>query len=793
VVSTESFTISPSYQFVVPPFAHIVALASPMAFNATNVSALTQGLSEEDNWRDFEDLVDWNGDLHDTFFQSDPEQLHDPLVVTSTIHGSTSDYATSASQLGFEGPSSSGQGHSWLSASPSYTTTATSPLICREESGHNGPFSQSSFGPTSFDVCGDHVSHLSACSIPPFPDTQHFGSSNSYQTASAPIFNPHLATSPFAFNGLDVSASQAFMDVDTCVQPASELYQELNQGGAMPIPIPRGGNQSSSNLLSAHSWEEDLPSRHVRTKAISIPQPDHTQSAVQRQRARRVSTRNSASPETKRLPRSAPLMRSMSNSSKNDPSRSRNRLSSASPTPSHFSWVSYQPNAQTNRLVPSSTDWSRGKRPKGRTGALTAEQRSHAALMRRVVSCSNCKRRKEKCDAGVPCKSCLDHYGGNLVNHPCRDFLLSDLSGAFLPERLGWHPTARAIESFLPSNSYSISVSAYLIPLYFGFGPALHLSVNPMHVKDTLCHEHIIYAWPPSTSSKEVHTHAVLPAVLTPEANSTLYNTLDEHLSLLVRQHFRAFPLYCSPLSILRDIYVLYRTLPTAAPSSHLLEQALKLLALVHIGGDITLPSPNSDTHIEQLIHETMSFSGSTTPTPCFIRAQFGSVMPALALSLMKEVLSTLELLFLKRESCTWPVSLATLVVVLMIVESIQYHAAKLPYHHFYDGTGSQENDNKIDDEGVKSLLAFYSTCFAGSHTSLNANWQIETTVASQPTDTNFSATSPEDRFMRSVQEAINEACSENYLESKATAERVDDDMGFFFDRLAARLLLLKP
>jgi hypothetical protein len=405
--------------------------------------------------------------------------------------------------------------------------------------------------------------------------------------------------------------------------------------------------------------------------------------------------------------------------------------------------------------------------------------------MRRFVSCSNCKRRKEKCDTGIPCKSCLDHYKGDLINHPCRDRLLSDLSSTFLSERLGWHPTVRAVDSFLPSNSYHVSGFTYLIPLHFGFGPALHLPVNSIETTEVPCHEHVIYAWPPSMLSKEVHTNAVLPAVLTPEATANLRGTLDDHLSLLVQQYFRSFPLYCSPLYILRDVYVFYRTLPTDTSYSRLLQQALKLLVLVHIGGDITLPPPSSDHALEQLVNNTMPLSESTTPTPCFIRSQFGSVMPSLALSLMKEVLSSLEMLLLKRDCHEWPIGIATLIVVLMTVESIQYHAAKIPYHNSYDSRvphSKQENDNKIDEEGVKSLLNFYSACFPACHARLSADWQGE----------GAPGTTPEDKFVQSVREAIRRATTDGYLASKATAERIGDDMEFYFDRLAARLLVLK-
>tara|TARA_R110002003_G_scaffold97_18_gene7894 strand:- start:11492 stop:12346 length:855 start_codon:yes stop_codon:yes gene_type:complete len=284
-----------------------------------------------------------------------------------------------------------------------------------------------------------------------------------------------------------------------------------------------------------------------------------------------------------------------------------------------------------------------------------------------------------------------------------------------------------------------------------------------------------------------MHTHAVLPAVLTKDAMSNLMHTLDRHLALLVTNHFRHFPLFTSPLRILRDVYVFFRSLPSSPPS-RTLHQALKLLVLVHIGGDITLPSPSDDLVLSQLVQSTMSMSNDLTPTPCFIRSQFGKVMPGLALSLMKEVLSSLEQLLLNRECEDWPTTLAILITVLMTVESIQYHAAKLPYHHSYDAPRSShsEDNHHLDEDGVKTLLAFYGACFSGCHARLRPDWEGEATLSRR-------ASSPDDVFIESVREAIRKATSVGYLSRKVTEKRQGDDMGYFFDRLVARLLLLKP
>ncbi|KAF2112457.1 hypothetical protein BDV96DRAFT_580767 [Lophiotrema nucula] len=431
--------------------------------------------------------------------------------------------------------------------------------------------------------------------------------------------------------------------------------------------------------------------------------------------------------------------------------------------------------------------------------------------MRVIGACSNCKKRKERCDPGIPCKSCLEHYKGDLVQNPCRDRLLSDLSDAFLSDRLGWHPTARPLESFFSASQPEFYThSSYMIPLKLGFGSSLYLPVHALQVDDTdtLLHDHVVYAWPPTSSTGEQHTHAVLPAILTPEAEASLHDTLHGHLSLLVTHHFRSFPLYCSQLRILREVYIFYRSLPSNSLHSRLLHQALKLLVLVHIGGDLALPHPSTDPILTNLVQATMSHlpnDETITPTPCFIRAQFGAIMPSLALSLMKDVLSSLEQLFLNRECHEWPLALAVSIVVLLTIESVHYHAAKLPYHASFDThkrTRSDEELCRSDNTGVTTLLRFYAACFSGCHARLKPDWEGEvaqtsiydTTSTSFGTGTIDPATGlkAEDKFVESVREAVRKASPGGYLVRKASGEREGESMEWFFDRLVARLLVLK-
>jgi hypothetical protein len=166
--------------------------------------------------------------------------------------------------------------------------------------------------------------------------------------------------------------------------------------------------------------------------------------------------------------------------------------------------------------------------------------------------------------------------------------------------------------------------------------------------------------------------------------------------------------------------------------------------------------------------------------------------MPRLALGLMKEVLSSLEQLLLNKEIDEWPVSLAVLITVLMTIESIHYHAAKLPYHNDYDTTRPSNSEDYLreDDHGVEALLAFYSACYSGCHARLRPDWEGETTSVFR---NGKNHTSPEDTFIENLREAIRNANHGGYLVKKANQKRENDDMEYFFDRLVARLLLLRP
>jgi hypothetical protein len=751
---------------------------------------MTQANYVSPSAEDWQDFVDWDGDeIFDPIFQRDAGLHEDNLV--SQYHlsesvGSEQPYLVSAPpSLEYTisaPPSIIGESSSFgqvYCTSPSFSNTTTSPT---------GGFGDSRyFG--SFDACDNALSPLEYPRESPILDTRYdripdrVPSSGSFDSPTETVFNPYVAGSSHSFSGLDVRASQmlnvgTWMDQPQIIEPIAEA-DEYNTDAA-PIAIPYPQSQSFNNSLISDSWSVD---QHFRSRAVSIPQSSHRPMSYNA--AQRVPPALSVSPVSYRRPRSLTLSRS------NSRNGSRRGVASPSPTSDGLGWVAYQMNSQTNRLAPTSMEGAHGRTPRGRKKGLTSEQRTHAALMRIVGACDNCKARKERCDPGTPCKSCVDHYKGDLVNHPCRNRVLSDQASAFLSESLGWHPTARPIESFLSATSFAITSDiTYKIPLCFGFGLPLAVPVHAVHIdaNQPHIHNHFIYSWPPESSKVSEHTHAVLPAVLTRHVMSNLMQTLDHHLSLLVTHHFRHFPLYCSPLKILRDVYIFFRSLPSNSSHSRVLRQALKLLVLVHVGGDITLPPPNTNPALSRLVQDTMAAFDESEPTPCFIRSQFGSVMPGLALSLMKEVLSSLEQLLLNRDCEDWPMALALLITVLMTIESIHYHAAKLPYHNSFDTPRSSVSidDLNVDDEGVTALLAFYTACFSGCQARLRPDWEGE---ASRPQKTSR----PEDIFVESVRECVKNANGVGYLSRKATEKRQGDDMEYFFDRLVARLLLLKP
>lgn len=713
-----------------------------------------------------------------------------------------SPYVTSAPPSNFGGPSSfdcnvsaapslAGASSSYgqfYGTSPTFSSTATSPLVARDELRYFG----------SFDGCDNFFPPLGEFTESPLLDTTReriVDSTSSLATTAGNFLNPHVAGSSQTFSSRDVVASQILASTGTQFDPfsAEDTIAEGDEyntaTSTAPIPIIR--TQAHSLNSSFNSYEHSMSFHDNRTRAITIPQPNGRSSygakAVHSRWASNALPVLSTSPTPPRRPRSSTLSRSNS--------RAEHRKARTSPSPTSansLGWIPMQMDSHSGRMAATASSESiQGRIAKGRKRGLDPRQRTEAALMRIIGSCSNCKKRKEKCDPGTPCKSCLKHYKGDLINNPCRNHLLANLAQAFLSDRHGWHPTARTLESCTSPHGHSVLTEiTYTIPLYFGFGQPITVNVHPVELENaqSLVHNHLVYTWPPQSSTASVHTQAVLPAILTADAVLNLKKDLDAHLTRLVMTEFAQFPLYCSQLRTLRSVYVFFRSLRADSKQTRILLQALKLLVLVHIGGDITLPKQTENRFLARLIHDTMNVSSDYRPTPCLIRSQFGAMMPELANELMRDILSSLEVMLLGRNEDDWPTTLAILIVVLMTIESIHYHSAKRPYHEAYDITDSPagSDDAEIDNQAVDKLLKFYSACFSACHTRLRPDWEGDLGRTA-------GRASASDMFIKGMREAISKTSPGGYLVNKAHAKRTgDEDMGFFFDRLVARLLLLE-
>lgn len=181
--------------------------------------------------------------------------------------------------------------------------------------------------------------------------------------------------------------------------------------------------------------------------------------------------------------------------------------------------------------------------------------------------------------------------------------------------------------------------------------------------------------------------------------------------------------------------------------------------------------------------------------------------MPALAMGYMTDILSRVEKVCLSRNCGEWETVLAVFLLLMMTVESVQYHAAKIAYHASFDlgpGFANLEigSDGKIasegatsgipfkgregrelDEKGFETLRNFYRACFGGCHARLNEDW----------VGGNGSG-SAEDTFVDSIRETMKSARRSGYLERKAVEVEgggEGGDMRWFFDRLVARLLVL--
>src|SRR5690242_1118776 len=485
-------------------------------------------------------LLNWDEDC----FKSSPtitRSSDNQNYLAPEASGLQSPYVTSAPPSNYGGPSSfdcnvsaapsitgpsSSYGQFYYGTSPTFSSTATSPLVARDELRYFG----------SFDGCDNFFPPLGGITESPVLDTTRdriVDSTSSLATTAGEFLNPYVAGSYQTFSSRDVVASQILASAGTQFDPfsADEAIAEGDEydtaTSTAPIPIIR--TQAHSLNSSFDSKEQSMSFHDNRTRAITIPQPNgkfsYSAKAYHSRWASNAPPILSTSP--------IPPRRSRSNTLSRSNSRAEQRKARTSPSPtsaSSLGWIPMQMDSQSGRMsATASSESTQGRVAKGRKRGLDPRQRTEAALMRIIGSCSNCKKRKEKCDPGTPCKSCLKHYKGDLINNPCRNHLLANLTQAFLSDRHGWHPTTRTLESCTAPYGHSILTEiTYTIPLYFGFGQPMSVSVHPVELDSAqpLVHRHLVYSWPPQSSTASTHTQAVLPAILTANAVTELKKDL---------------------------------------------------------------------------------------------------------------------------------------------------------------------------------------------------------------------------------------------------------------------------
>ncbi|KAJ9668803.1 hypothetical protein H2201_001049 [Coniosporium apollinis] len=456
-------------------------------------------------------------------------------------------------------------------------------------------------------------------------------------------------------------------------------------------------------------------------------------------------------------------------------------------------FVQYRMNGETQALEKVGEDYRLGPRRGGRIGPLALEQRKSTALVRDKGACKSCKKRKCKCDLGVPCYGCFKSLGPTLIHQRCRGGALKDLADRILSHGLGWHPTPRTLNSFLQSTFYRVSDDELTVPLILDFGPPLPIQVRVISVNSTdwrcLFHDHAVYHWPPrGRAEAEIHHHPVFPAKLSNLTDLRL--RLDHHLALLVDQHFNKFPLYPSQFHVLKEFYLLYRRISRTEPArSRILQQALKLLVLVHISGDARIDL--TDPTAQRIISRVLPGGTGANAKPCFIRGELGSVMPDLARELMSEVLSRLEVLFLDQDCVEWPIVISTVGVLLMTIESVQYHSSRVGYHSSPVSTSGELQKTQcqmMDEQAIVILLNFYGMSYPICHTQLQEG-SCGSSVATSSTASNAN---PSIAFVSGVRRAISDA--RQYLQHRLQMPAAKaGDIAYCFDHWLAKLFLSRP
>jgi hypothetical protein len=341
-----------------------------------------------------------------------------------------------------------------------------------------------------------------------------------------------------------------------------------------------------------------------------------------------------------------------------------------------------------------------------------------------------------------------------------------------------------------------VGLERHPINLDFGFGISFPCEINLINLPtssafhETFLHLHTEYSWPPakSESGHETRYDFVLPGKLANDDEAYLTPRIDAYLNVLLEDSgsFRHFPAWASNLSVLRHVYWMYHSLPKDQRNP--LEQALKLLILVHVGGDVQV---RRDEHFRRIVRHFMPGYNNYNVKPCLIRSQLGPIFSGLAHKLMREILTQLEILSPSKDIFKFPIIVSTFSVLLMAMESLQYHFAKIPFHASHDNPSKLQRSEKeptirnLDElDGADVLLRFYKA--TKCHEELG-------TICSPSSFPSYVINPGVDTIgfldnLKSMTTGI-----KPYLTDLADSKTVArNDLSRFFDRLLARMYLLR-
>ncbi|KAI9658805.1 MAG: hypothetical protein M1831_003831 [Alyxoria varia] len=481
------------------------------------------------------------------------------------------------------------------------------------------------------------------------------------------------------------------------------------------------------------------------------------------------------------------------------------------PSASMASWMSSRTQNSSTRLKtkrdkrPRATSDSGmfevpNRRPGRQVGSkLPEDKREKAALMRLIGACDYCRNGRRACDPGTPCKPCILHYGASVLDspHQCRRNVVDTLMSRILCEDIKWHPQPRLITDFFGPR---VLVTDYHqpIPIIMGFGPPFRREVRVLKVENPslLFHDHVRYETPVRNGASHISHDYVLPIIF---ADTTdLASTLDRHIEYLVDYHFNTFNLYNRGL-VLDKIYKLYRHYRQSNQEyAGLLQLALKTLVLVS-ASDLTVDP--QDHAVQQLLRNCVRgypYLQATAFTCCLLRAKLGEVIPQLATLMMQELLQKILRISLSRRCDQHPLVIAVFAVLMMTVESVMYHATRIPFHahlgqpyndFIYTSPSAAPSAKAAlatGEESATILLNLYKNCYENCHKVLHRTIDERQMASLEKSFGDVPA-----KFIKVVNRSIADA--NNYLETKSSVHIEDvNDVSHIFDRLVAKLLLLR-